>query len=180
MNSTATSSTCWASATPGRAAERRIAKGSDDDPFLLYEAWRSTGDTAYLEKVYGDEITTAEQRMWMVTEAHWWSDRVELFSDILQRSRLGAMALRPQPDVPRRPGQLAVRHPDRGRGRRHPGHRRPEKLQGHRLQPDRTTAARGDDRVGRRGRPVVGDAGRRGAADPEAKRRASSAPPAWT
>jgi hypothetical protein len=69
-----------------------IAKGSDD-PFLLYEAWRSTGDTAYLEKVYGDEITTAEQRMWMVTEAHWWSDRVELSSAILQRSRLGAMAL---------------------------------------------------------------------------------------
>jgi hypothetical protein len=70
----------------------QIAKGSDD-PFLLYEAWRSTGDTAYLEKAYGDEITTAEQRMWMVTEAHWWSDRVELSSAILQRSRLGAMAV---------------------------------------------------------------------------------------
>lgn len=70
-----------------------VAKGSDD-PFALYEAWRSTGDTAYLERVYGDEITTAEQRMWMLTEAHWWSDRVELFSDILQRSRLGGMALR--------------------------------------------------------------------------------------
>jgi hypothetical protein len=70
-----------------------IDKGSDD-PFALYQAWRSTGDTAYLERVYSDEITTAEQRMWMVTEAHWWSDRVELFSDILQRSRLGGMALR--------------------------------------------------------------------------------------
>ncbi|MBW8892882.1 MAG: hypothetical protein JF617_12300 [Burkholderiales bacterium] len=70
-----------------------VDKGSDD-PFVLYQAWRSTGDTAYLEKVYGDEIATAEQRMWMVTEAHWWSDRVELFSDILQRSRLGGMALR--------------------------------------------------------------------------------------
>jgi hypothetical protein len=70
-----------------------VDKGSDD-PFVLYQAWRSTGDTAYLEKVYSDEITTAEQRMWMVTEAHWWSDRVELFSDILQRSRLGGMALR--------------------------------------------------------------------------------------
>ena len=70
----------------------QLAKGSDD-PFLLYEAWRSTGDTAYLERAYSDEITTAEQRMWMVTEAHWWSDRVELSSAILQRSRLGAMAL---------------------------------------------------------------------------------------
>ncbi|WP_165186405.1 LamG-like jellyroll fold domain-containing protein [Caulobacter soli] len=69
-----------------------IAKGADD-AFLLYEAWRSTGDTAYLEKAYGDEITTAEQRMWLVTDAHWWSDRVELSSSVLQRSRLGAMAL---------------------------------------------------------------------------------------
>jgi len=76
--------------TPGLKAA--IAKGADD-PFLLYEAWRSTGDTAYLEKAYGDEIVTAEQRMWMVTEAHWWSDRVELSSAVLQRSRLGAMAL---------------------------------------------------------------------------------------
>lgn len=73
---------------------KTMADKGSDDPFVLYQAWRSTGDTAYLEKVYGDEITTAEQRMWMVTEAHWWSDRVELFSDILQRSRLGGMALR--------------------------------------------------------------------------------------
>jgi hypothetical protein len=80
-----------AQATP--MIKAMVDKGSDD-PFVLYQAWRSTGDTAYLEKVYGDEITTAEQRMWMVTEAHWWSDRVELFSDILQRSRLGGMALR--------------------------------------------------------------------------------------
>jgi hypothetical protein len=80
-----------AQATP--MIKAMVDKGSDD-PFVLYQAWRSTGDTAYLEKVYTDEITTAEQRMWMVTEAHWWSDRVELFSDILQRSRLGGMALR--------------------------------------------------------------------------------------
>jgi hypothetical protein len=70
------------------------ADAGDDDPFTLYQAWRTSGDTKYLEKVYADEITTAEQRMWMVTDAHWWSDRVELFSDILQRSRLGGMALR--------------------------------------------------------------------------------------
>jgi hypothetical protein len=80
-------------ATWGAEFERR-AKAGDDDPFTLYEAWRTSGDTRFLEKVYSDEITTAEQRMWMMTDAHWWSDRVELFSDILQRSRLGGMALR--------------------------------------------------------------------------------------
>jgi hypothetical protein len=70
------------------------ADGGSRNPFALYEAWRTSGDTSYLEKVYADEITTAEQRMWMVTEAHWWSDRVELNSDTLQRSRLGGLALR--------------------------------------------------------------------------------------
>jgi hypothetical protein len=36
----------------------------------------------------------------MVTEGHWWSDRVELFSDELQRSRLGGLALRRNQFVP--------------------------------------------------------------------------------
>jgi hypothetical protein len=76
------------------AALKAQADGGSRNPFALYEAWRTSGDTSYLEKVYADEITTAEQRMWMVTEAHWWSDRVELFSDTLQRSRLGGLALR--------------------------------------------------------------------------------------
>jgi hypothetical protein len=77
----------------GAAFKADADKGSRD-PFTLYQAWRTSGDTGYLEKLYADEIATAEQRMWMMTEAHWWSDRVELFSDILQRSRLGGMALR--------------------------------------------------------------------------------------
>ncbi len=80
-------------ATWGAALKAQADAGSHD-PFTLYEAWRTSGDTSYLENVYADEITTAEQRMWMVTEAHWWSDRVELFSDTLQRSRLGGLALR--------------------------------------------------------------------------------------
>jgi hypothetical protein len=79
--------------TWGAAFKADADKGSRD-PFTLYQAWRTSGDTSYLEKLYTDEITTAEERMWMMTEAHWWSDRVELFSDILQRSRLGGMALR--------------------------------------------------------------------------------------
>jgi hypothetical protein len=59
-----------------------------------------SGDTKPLEKIYGDEIITANNRMYMVTEGHWWSDRVELFSDELQRSRLGGMALRRNQFVP--------------------------------------------------------------------------------
>jgi hypothetical protein len=77
----------------GKQLKADADKGSHD-AFTLYQAWRTSGDPSYLEKVYTDEIVTAEQRMWLMTEAHWWSDRVELFSDILQRSRLGGLALR--------------------------------------------------------------------------------------
>jgi hypothetical protein len=68
--------------------------------FARYVAWQMTGDTRHLEKLYGDEIITANNRMYMVTEGHWWSDRVELFSDELQRSRLGGLALRRNQFVP--------------------------------------------------------------------------------
>jgi hypothetical protein len=71
--------------------------GAEAAPFLnsmRYIAWQMTGDKKYLEELYADEIGTAAQRMYMVTEGHWWSDRVELFSDLLQRSRLGGLTLR--------------------------------------------------------------------------------------
>jgi hypothetical protein len=66
--------------------------GSGNDS-LLYYVWRNTGDTKYLSRVFDNEINTAERRMWMVTDAHWWSDRVELASNVLQRTRLGGAAL---------------------------------------------------------------------------------------
>jgi len=71
--------------------------GAEAEPFLntmRYIAWQMTGDKKYLEDLYADEIQTDSQRMYMVTEGQWWSDRVELFSDLLQRSRLGGMTLR--------------------------------------------------------------------------------------
>jgi hypothetical protein len=57
-----------------------------------YAAWNLTGDKKYLDDVYADEIQWNNQHMYMLTEGHWWSDRVELPSDILQRSRLGGIA----------------------------------------------------------------------------------------
>lgn len=59
-----------------------------------YFAWLVSSDKKYLEDLYADEIQTDSQRMYMVTEGHWWSDRVELFSDLLQRSRLGGLVVR--------------------------------------------------------------------------------------
>ncbi len=57
-----------------------------------YAAWTLTGDKTYLETLYADEIQWASQHMYMHTEGHWWSDRVEIPSDSLQRSRLGGIA----------------------------------------------------------------------------------------
>ncbi|ENZ80798.1 hypothetical protein OR37_03232 [Caulobacter vibrioides OR37] len=57
-----------------------------------YAAWNLTGDKTYLEALYADEIQWNSQHLYMHTEGHWWSDRVELPSDILQRSRLGGIA----------------------------------------------------------------------------------------
>jgi hypothetical protein len=83
----------------GKAILARAAKG-DDDPFVLDAAWRLTGDKTWLERLYAGEIQLDSQRMYMVTEGHWWSDRVELFSDSLQRERLGGLALRRNQIVP--------------------------------------------------------------------------------
>ena len=87
------------------AGETRDFSAARDDgaasaDFQRFIAWQMTGDAHFLEDLYGDEIRTDSQRMWMVTDAHWWSDRVELFSDLLQRSRLGGMALRRNQYVP--------------------------------------------------------------------------------
>jgi len=86
-------------ATWGAPLLQAAQKGKGGD-FGRFVAWQMSGDTQYLDKLYGDEIVTANNRMYMVTEGHWWSDRVELFTDELQRSRLGGMALRRNQFVP--------------------------------------------------------------------------------
>ena len=59
-----------------------------------YDAWQITGDSDWLAALHGDAIADKMQHMYMVTEGHWWIDRVEQPSDILQRERLGGVALR--------------------------------------------------------------------------------------
>jgi hypothetical protein len=63
-------------------------------PFEQYQAWQATGDKAWLERLHADAIRTKSQNMYMLTEGHWWSDRVDQPNEILQRERLGGIALR--------------------------------------------------------------------------------------
>jgi hypothetical protein len=84
---------------PHSAPESRTFSAARDDGSMpvetyRYIAWLMSGDKKYLEDIYADEIQTANQRMYMVTEGHWWSDRVELYSDLLQRTRLGGLVVR--------------------------------------------------------------------------------------
>ncbi|WP_372782821.1 LamG-like jellyroll fold domain-containing protein [Phenylobacterium sp.] len=74
------------------AVKRGSAPGASN--FDRYLAWQAGGDKRYLEDLYGEEIRTANQRMYTQTEGHWWSDRVEVPSELLQRSRLGGVALK--------------------------------------------------------------------------------------
>jgi hypothetical protein len=66
----------------------------------LYVGWSLTGDKRMLERMFAREIQTSAQHMEMHTVDHWWSDRVEIFSDLLQRTRLGGMALRRNQTMP--------------------------------------------------------------------------------
>lgn len=56
-------------------------------------AWETTGDKKYLEAMYAQNIRQKSQSMYFNTEGHWWSDRVEARHDLLQRTRLGGVAL---------------------------------------------------------------------------------------
>lgn len=75
----------------GTEAVRQAAAG--DNPFADYLAWQKTGDKRYLESLYGEEIRAAAATMYTQTEGHWWTDRVEVDSRLLQRTRLGGIAL---------------------------------------------------------------------------------------
>ncbi|HYC02160.1 MAG TPA: LamG-like jellyroll fold domain-containing protein [Azospirillaceae bacterium] len=65
-----------------------------DLAFARHVAWQTTGDKRFLEELYAKEIRINAQREYMMTEGHLWSDRVHVPSDLLQRARLGGMALR--------------------------------------------------------------------------------------
>ncbi len=80
---------------PGGAdARAKLAKAKSDDPFARYAAWAASGDTAPLAALHADAIADKAQHEYMYTEGHWWSDRVEQPNEILQRERLGGIALR--------------------------------------------------------------------------------------
>jgi hypothetical protein len=56
-------------------------------------AWQATGNTSYLDKVYGQQLQTAHERRFINRQGSLWIDRIYFNSGELQRSRLGGVAL---------------------------------------------------------------------------------------
>ena len=69
------------------------AQGPNPSTLALHGAWAATGDKTYLERLYDGLRKDAQFRMPMMTEDHWWVDRVEIPTMELQRQRLGGVAL---------------------------------------------------------------------------------------
>ena len=80
--------------TGGDAVRRALAASKNSDPFALYARWSASGDTGALTALHEAAIREKAARRYMYTEGHWWSDRVDQPTDILQRERLGGIALR--------------------------------------------------------------------------------------
>ena len=73
---------------------KTLAAKSGADPFARYTAWAESGDTAPLAALHADAIADKAAHEYMYTEGHWWSDRVDQPNEILQRERLGGIALK--------------------------------------------------------------------------------------
>lgn len=58
-----------------------------------YFAWESSGDKSYLADMYRTDIKNKMIHQYFNTEGHWWTDRAEARHDMLQRARMGGIAL---------------------------------------------------------------------------------------
>jgi hypothetical protein len=78
----------------GRTWRDALTATASADPFARYAAWTKSGDPAPLAALHEAAIADKTAHEYMYTLGHWWSDRVDQPSEILQRERLGGIALR--------------------------------------------------------------------------------------
>ena len=73
---------------------RALVTPKGDSDAARIAAWTGNGDPAPLAALHEAAIREKTARLYMMTEGHWWSDRVESENQWLQRERLGGIALR--------------------------------------------------------------------------------------
>ncbi|MBB4087720.1 LamG-like jellyroll fold domain-containing protein [Sphingomonas carotinifaciens] len=72
----------------------KAGTGTGSSDIGRYARWQMSGDTTPLATLHAEAATEKMQRMDMLTVGHWWSDRVDMPTDLLQRERLGGVALK--------------------------------------------------------------------------------------
>jgi hypothetical protein len=82
-----------ASVNAGPSGIRSFSMTEAPPDTSLHFAWQMTGDTRYLEQLYGNQMETSALRQYINTEGSLWIDRVAVDSGELQRARLGGVAL---------------------------------------------------------------------------------------
>ena len=81
-------------ALPDGPALLAKAARKGDDPASRFARWQANGDLDAIADLHADAYVDKAARLDMLTEGHWWSDRVEMDGQWLQRERLGGIALR--------------------------------------------------------------------------------------
>lgn len=81
-------------ALPDGPALLAKAARKGDDPASRFARWQANGDLEAIADLHADAFADKAARIDMLTEGHWWSDRVEMDTQWLQRERLGGIALR--------------------------------------------------------------------------------------
>jgi hypothetical protein len=88
---------------PGaRAALDKLGQGGPDigkgaaseSDAMRFLHWQSSGDKRQIAELFGRELQFNTQRFPVMTEAHLWTDRVNISNEMLQRTRLGGVAHR--------------------------------------------------------------------------------------
>ena len=80
--------------TPVSGANDPNLGGLSSQDFTQYVRFQETGDLKIIEDLFGREIKANTRRMPVLTTLEAWVDRVSLPNELLQRSRLGGVALR--------------------------------------------------------------------------------------
>jgi hypothetical protein len=84
----------YAALPGGDALLAKAAGRGGDDAATLFARWQAKGDLDALARLHANAVEDKSQHFYMYTEGHWWSDRVEMANDWLQRERLGGIALK--------------------------------------------------------------------------------------
>ncbi|TFW31725.1 LamG-like jellyroll fold domain-containing protein [Massilia horti] len=79
---------------PGEGKVDRNYGSSNDSDVVRLLRWQTTGDKREIADIFGRELQFNMKRFPVMTDAHLWTDRVNVSNEMLQRTRMGGVAHR--------------------------------------------------------------------------------------